>query len=81
MVLSEGLDEKAIDILIDLAFCKIFLRECGMWRSTKNYICEESKKLIMEKSKAVCQELLDDENSLRCALREFVVDYVMKLFP
>ncbi|KAF8257887.1 hypothetical protein EI94DRAFT_1220106 [Lactarius quietus] len=81
VVLSETLDEKAIDILIDLAFWKIFPGECRMWKATKNYVCEESKMAIAEESEAVCQGLLNDENSLRRALREAVVVHVMRLFP
>lgn len=80
MVLSETLDEKAIDILIEIVFGKIFPGECETRRATKNDICEQSKKLISEKSEATCQELLDSENSLRCALLESVADYVMKIF-
>lgn len=81
MVLSEALDEKAIDILIQLAFWKIFPGECRAWSATKKDIFEQSKNAIAEKSEAVCQELLDNENSLRRAVRESVVDHVVKLFP
>ncbi|KAN0136209.1 hypothetical protein V8E53_006069 [Lactarius tabidus] len=81
VVLSEALDEKAIDILIELAFWKIFPVQCGRWRATKKYFCEESQKTIAKESGAVCQELLESKNLLWHALRESVVDHVMTLFP
>jgi hypothetical protein len=81
VVLSEALDEKAIDILIELAFWKMFPDQCRKWRATKKYFCEESQKAIEMESEAVCQGLLESKNLLRRALRESVVDHVMTLFP
>lgn len=65
VVLSEALDGKAIDILIDLAFWKTFPGLCGKWRVIKKYFCEESQKTIEMESEAVCQELLENKNLLR----------------
>ncbi|KAF8262192.1 hypothetical protein EI94DRAFT_1744157 [Lactarius quietus] len=81
VVLSEGLNEKAIDILIELAFWKMFPGVCRMWRATQKDICERFKKEVAERSDAVCNDLLHAEVSLRRALRESVVDDVLKLFP
>jgi hypothetical protein len=81
VVLSEALDERAIDIVIELAFWKIFPVQCGRWRVTKKFFCEESQKAIAKESEAVCQELLESKNLLRRALRESVVDHVTTLFP
>ena len=81
VVLSEALDEKSVDILIDLAFWKIFPDQCAMWNATKNDVREKFKKESAERSEAACQDLMSKENSLRRALRESVVDDVMKSFP
>ena len=81
VVLSEALDEKAIDILIELAFWKLFPHQCGKWRATKKYLSEESQKAIDMESDAVHQEILENKNLLSRALRESVVDHVMSLFP
>lgn len=81
MVLSEALDEKAIDILIELAFWKIFPHQCGKWRATKKYFSEESQKAIDMESETMYQELFESKNLLSRALRESVVDHVMTLFP
>lgn len=81
MVLSEALDEKAIDILTELAFWKLFPHQCGKWSATKKYFCEESQKAIEMESEVVCRELLENKNLLRRALRESVVDHVVTLFP
>ncbi len=81
MVLSEALDKKAIEVLVDLAFWKIFPGQCNMWKTTKKYIFEEFKKEVAERSEAACQDLLSREDSLWRALRESVVDEVVKLYP
>ena len=80
LVLSEALDEKAIDILVDLAFWRMFPQQCDMWRVTKKDVREKFKKKVTARTEAVRQDLVHKENSLR-ALREWVVDDVMKLFP
>lgn len=81
MVLSEAFDEQAIDILIDLTYRKIFPQQCALWRATKKYIYEKFKKEAAERSDAACEDFLRKEGSLRCAIRESVVDHVTKLFP
>ena len=81
VVLSEALDEKAIDILIDLTFWKIFPQQCDMWRVTKNHIWEQSKMEIADRSDAACQDVLHKKGFLQRALRDSVVDHVTKLFP
>jgi hypothetical protein len=80
VILSEALDEKAINILVDLAFQRIFPEQCDMWRIIKEDIREKFKKEVTVRTEAVHQDLVYEENSLR-ALREWVVDDVMKLFP
>ena len=81
MILSEALDEKAIDILVELAFWKLFPKQCEMWRSTKNDVRETFKKEVTLTTEAACKDLRGKEDSVRSALRESVVDDVMKLFP
>ena len=81
VVLSEALDEKAIDILVELAYWKMFPQQCDMWRATKKDVREKFKKEAAERSRAACQDLQRTEDSLRRALRESVVDHVMKLYP
>ena len=81
VVLSEDLDEKAIDILIELAYGKIFSQQCDRWKATKKEVREKFKKEAAERSKAACQDLERTEDSLRRALRESVVDHVIKLYP
>jgi len=81
VVLSETLDEKAIEILVDLAFSRIFPEQCATWKTAKKGVCEKFKKEAAERSEAACQDLLSREGSLRRALRESVVDDVMKLYP
>jgi agmatine/peptidylarginine deiminase len=81
VVLSEALDEKAIDILIDLTFWKLFPSKCDMWRASKKDVREKFKEAVTVRTEAAHQDLLSKEESLRHSLREAVVDHVMKLFP
>ncbi|KAH9056526.1 hypothetical protein EDB87DRAFT_1636600 [Lactarius vividus] len=81
VVLSETLDEKTIEILVDLAFGKIFPEQCTTWKTTKRNISEKFKKECTERSEVACQDLVSKESSLRRALRESVVDDVTKLYP
>ena len=81
MVLSEALDEKAIDILVDLTFWRLFPQQCEKWKATKKGVHERFKREFLERSEAARQDLMRTEDSLRRALRESVVDDVMKSFP
>ncbi|KAF8262188.1 hypothetical protein EI94DRAFT_720874 [Lactarius quietus] len=81
VVISEALDEKAIDILVESAFWKLFPAQCEMWKSTKKNVCEKFKKEANERAETACKDLANREDSLQRALRESVVDTVMKLFP
>ncbi|KAH9014400.1 hypothetical protein EDB85DRAFT_2214278 [Lactarius pseudohatsudake] len=81
VVLSEALDEKAIEILVDLAFWRIFPDQCATWKTTKKGVCEKFKKEGTERSEVACRDLLSREGFLRRALRESVVDDVTKLYP
>jgi hypothetical protein len=81
VVLSEALDEKAIDILIDLTFWRLFPSKCDMWRASKKEVREKFKEAVTVRTEAAYQDLRSKEEPLRQALREAVVDHVMKLFP
>ncbi|KAI9434837.1 hypothetical protein H4582DRAFT_1855657 [Lactarius indigo] len=81
VVLSEALDEKAIEMLVDLAFGRIFPEQCAMWKTAKKDIREKFKKEATERSELACRDLLSREESLRRGLRGSVVDEVMKLYP
>jgi hypothetical protein len=81
VVLSEALDEKAIDILVDLTFWRLFPQQCDSWKATKKDAREKFKKESAERSEVACRDLTSREDSLRRALRESVVDDVMKSFP
>ena len=81
IVLSEALDEKAIDILIGLVMGRLFPEQCEMWRSIKKNVGEKFKKEVTVRTEAARKDISSREGSLQSALRESVVDDVMKLFP
>jgi len=64
-----------------VAISTIFPKQCNQWRiaveNARGYFHEETTKSQHNLS----QELNDQEPSLRRALRDAVVDDVMKLFP
>ncbi|KAH9046371.1 hypothetical protein EDB83DRAFT_2295029 [Lactarius deliciosus] len=81
VVLSETLDEKAIEVLVDLVFGRIFPEQCATWKTTKNDLREKFKRRGTERSEEACRDLLSRECSLRRALRGSVVDELTKLYP
>lgn len=81
LVLSENLDEKAIEILIDLTFWKLFPSKCDKWRASRKDVRETFKEEVTVRTEAAYQDIHGKEEALRHALRESVVDDVMKLFP
>ena len=81
VVLSENLNEKAIEILIDLTFWKLFPSKCDRWRDSKKNVGDKFKEEVTVRTEAAYQDILSKEEALRHALRESVVDDVIKLFP
>jgi F0F1-type ATP synthase membrane subunit b/b' len=52
-----------------------------MWRASKKEVREKFKEAVTVRTEAAYQDLRSKEEPLRQALREAVVDHVMKLFP
>ncbi|KAH9965565.1 hypothetical protein BGW80DRAFT_1345251 [Lactifluus volemus] len=81
LVLSEALDEKAVQILMDVALLKKLPEQCSMWRKVQTDIREKSREELSRRQGVACQDLDREEHALRVALREAVVTDVVKLFP
>src|SRR6266702_1928186 len=81
LVLSEDLDEDAVQTLVDIALGGLFPKQCEEWHVRKQYIHEIFMRERREKKSAVARDLADPEDSLQHALRQEVVDHVIKIFP
>jgi hypothetical protein len=81
LVLSETLDEKAVQILVSVAIEERFPEQCGKWRTKSRGARSVFVQELKEKKETLRKEMLRGEDSLRGLLREAVVEEVMKLFP
>jgi hypothetical protein len=81
LVLSEKLDENAVQILVDVAFSKCFPEQCSILHSATRDIRENSQKEMTRKQDLFCQELQGEGRALWSVLREAVVNDAVKLFP
>jgi hypothetical protein len=80
-VLSEELEENAVEILVRIAVEDLFPESCVRWRTAKKEICARCKQESAKREDTVRQEIAREEGSLRRALHEAVTKDVMKLFP
>ena len=81
LVLSETLDEKAVQILVGIAIAERFPKQCDKWRTRSRDARSVFTQELTDKKEIIRKEVLRGENSLRELIREAVVEDVMKLFP
>ena len=81
LILSETLDENAVQILVGIAIAELFPEQCDKWRAR----CRGAHSIFMQeltdKKETIRKEVLRGEDSLRGLIREAIVEDVMKLFP
>jgi hypothetical protein len=81
LVLSESLDENAVQILIDAAIADLFPEQCDKWRATNRDIRARYMQESTKVKDTVRERIVRGEDSMRRVLREIVAEDVMKLFP
>ncbi|KAI9511011.1 hypothetical protein F5148DRAFT_1274479 [Russula earlei] len=81
LVLSDSLDENAVRILVDVALSPIFPKQCEGWRAVTRDTREQFRQELIGKQETACKKLRFQEASLVSALRDAVVDDVIKIFP
>jgi hypothetical protein len=81
LVLSESLDEKAVQTLVDIAIADLFPENCDKWRTTNQGIHARYMQELAKRKDTVHEEIARGEDSLRGVLRDVVVEDVMKIFP
>ena len=81
LVLSETLDEKAVQILVSVAIAERFPEQCDKWRTRSHGARAKFMQELAAKKETMRKEVIRGEDSLRGLLREAIVEDVMKLFP
>ena len=80
-VLSETLDENAIQTLLDLSIANKFPKQCNEWYAAKKNISDFHSRERTEKQQTALEELATKEHEMRRVLYDAVVGEVMALFP
>lgn len=81
LVLSEFLDEDAVEILVDVALSHNFREQCKAWSAEVKHTRERFRQGLSERQNKAYEDIRRQEASLRRALRDAVVEDVMKIFP
>ncbi|KAI9443805.1 hypothetical protein H4582DRAFT_1846182 [Lactarius indigo] len=81
LVLSDNIDEDTVQTLVNVALSDLFPEQCKLWRVMQQDIRDIFMQEQTRKKGAVAQDIANTGGSLRCALREEVVDHVTTLFP
>jgi hypothetical protein len=81
VVLSETLDENAMQILLDLSVANRFPKQCGEWHAAKKGISDFYFRECAKMQQAAFEELATKEHEMRRVLYDAVVGEVMALFP
>ena len=80
LILSEELEENAVQTLIPVALDDLFPEPCEKLRITNEDIRVRYRQGFTKRKDTVCQELAKEEDSLRHGLRDAVVEDMKKLF-
>jgi hypothetical protein len=81
VLLSESLDEDAVQILVDVALSNNFPEQCNEWHVAMMGTRKRFHQDLSERQDKVFRDLRCQEASLKRALRDEIVGDVMKLFP
>ncbi len=81
LVLSESLDEKAVQILVSVAIAELFPETSDKWRARNQGARAKFMEEFTERKETVRKEVIRGDDSLRRVLHEAVIEDVMGLFP
>jgi hypothetical protein len=81
LILSDGLEENAVQTLILVALDELLPEPCEKLRIVSEDIRSRYGQEFEKRKAAVRQDIAKAEDSLRRGLREVVVEDVLKLFP
>jgi hypothetical protein len=81
LIISEKLDENAMQTLLDLFIAERFPEQCDEWRASKTNISDFHSWERNERQRVIFEELASREHEIRRALCDAVVGDVVGLFP
>jgi hypothetical protein len=81
VVLSEALDENAMQTLLDLSIAGKSPEKCNEWHAAKKDSSDFYSRERTKREHTVFEELASKEHEMQRALRGAVVEDVMALFP
>lgn len=71
----------AVQILVNVALSRIFPGQCNTWHAAMKNTRERFQRDLTERQNKACKDLVHQEASLQRALRDVVVEDVIKRFP
>lgn len=80
LVLSEELEENAMQTLIGIAIEDLFPEPCDKWHAMNQETCARYKEELVKRKDIVHQEIARGEDSLWHVLHKVIVTDVMRLF-
>jgi hypothetical protein len=81
LVLSETLDENAMQTLLDLSIADRFPEQYNEWLTAQNYISDITSRELTKRQGVFFEELASKEYEMQRVLCNAVVGDVMELFP
>jgi hypothetical protein len=81
MVLSEALDENAMQTLLELSIENRFPKQCDEWRAAKKDISACHSREWTKKQQTDFEECATKEHEVQRVLYDVIVEEVMALFP
>jgi hypothetical protein len=81
VVLSETIDENAVQTLLDLFIADKFPKQCDEWNAAKKDISDFYVREQTRREHNVFEELASKEHEMQRVLRDAVVEDVIALFP
>jgi hypothetical protein len=81
VVLSETLDENAMQTLLALSIANRFSKQCDEWHAEKKGIFDFHAQERTKREQNISEELASKEHEMRQMFYEVVVEDVMALFP
>jgi hypothetical protein len=81
VVLSETLDESAMQTLLELSIANRFPKQCDEWHAAKKNISDFHSREWTKKQQIAFEELATNEHEMRRVLYDAVVGEVIALFP
>jgi hypothetical protein len=81
LVLSETLDETAMQTLLELSLADRFPKQCNEWHAAKKRISDLYLRESMNRQRVALKGLSKKDHEMWRVLRDTVVEHVMDLFP